>query len=66
MPFCPESPRFLLINKKLEADARKGNYPLMYLCSTDAKHLKVKNIVCQYEKKNVKELKVKHVAGLTS
>ncbi|KAJ8303570.1 hypothetical protein KUTeg_019966 [Tegillarca granosa] len=24
MPFCPESPRFLLINKKQEADARKA------------------------------------------
>ena len=26
MPFCPESPRFLLIKKGLEEEARKGEY----------------------------------------
>lgn len=27
LPFCPESPRFLLINKKEEENAKESEYP---------------------------------------
>lgn len=33
LPFCPESPRFLLINLKKEEEARKGKLESNHHCS---------------------------------
>lgn len=34
LPFCPESPRFLLINLKQEEQARKGELPACFAASS--------------------------------
>ena len=32
LPFCPESPRFLLINRKEEENAKESEYPSHFDC----------------------------------
>lgn len=32
LPFCPESPRFLLINRKEEEKAKESEYPSCFHC----------------------------------